>query len=876
MKRILLIALPFLLLAGGLALESILSSLAPPGRIIRLLALPPKNMELSNPLWDYQTRFTPDWKVNDDAAGFRQYAWEGLLDTDPETPSIQVLSEGKPVPELSEDEWNTGQKMGYRYKPCEETLLIGNYFFASDHRQYFGAPLKWDAPILEWEALSISNQGSGIKLGLALDRVWSASLEIAADDWTAYRVTAEGVKSGTYTLYLESSGTFSTPDKTIQKQFFIRNVKAKHPARVEVRLAEGAGAPEIAYYPRDPVRALLDGPAIEAAPLQSAPWDQYDESPEMVRPLEIDGIARTALFLPTPSKWKVSVHPAGPSDLVFYPTVRDPVRQNAFGAARLRVGVETPGGLQPLWEGVVEGGGKSGHAAWRDGIRVPLALPSNSDAQLVFDTEALAKERKSEQPVQPFYLGDPFLAPSSEHTFKHPGPTRPDVVLISIDTLRADAVSCLGGGQATPWMDGFFGQEGAVFTQAEAPCSWTLPSHASLFLSEYVSRHGVRMHYDTISPDTSMLAEYFAAEGYETAAFVDREFLNYRFGFYQGFLRYDQQGGHFASILPRCTSWLAGRDRSVPLFLFLHTYDVHDPYMPPEAYRKRFIPAGLAPSIPELTTPEGQMAVLLEANQGKRKLTAQDAEYLHALYLAGVAYVDDRLKEWITRLDADGLLKDPLVILVSDHGEAFREHGSWLHAWSLYEEETRIPILIHFPGKSHAGVKIDERASLIDVAPTLFETLGWKIPSEWQGVSFLPQIVHPETAPPERKIFAELSQTPRHLSALFKTHHKFIENRRQSDTPPGEIKVTSREAYDLAADPNEKENLAASSLKEATTELEQAVKQLSLMANERRLEGEIPAAYLDPDTIQGLQRINYLQGPGRVLPSPTPAPSASH
>lgn len=853
-KRILFIIAPFLLLAAGLLVEQVARFFSPSPVVIRLLTQSPKEMYLQSPLWNYKSTLKPSWSLSSQPGGTAEYSWEGILDVLPSNPSIQVHSGSESIRRLTEEEWKGGVETGFYYKPGDDKLLIANYFFPADHKQYFGADIPWDSPVLEWESLAISNDSAPMKLNARLDEVWQATAEISADDWTLYRLVAEGVVAGSYTLFLKSSGAYSTMDKKIQKQFFIRNLRARNKASVRVRLPEKMQEPDISFHPLDVVHTLMREQPLPLKAEVWNPWGHYDESPLFVRPMEINTLVRTCLFLPTPSRWSVAVEPIVNSDLVFFPVIRDPVVIGKWGKGHLSVKLLQDHSETVLWEGDLDYNDPQTQSLWESGIHVQLPLEPGQKGRILFAADAAKGE---ENTVSPVFLGEPVLVP--RQPAPEGGQRQPDVLLISIDTLRADAVSLIGGGDTTPFLDRYFRERGVVFTEAEAPSSWTLPSHASLFLSQYVSRHGVRMHYDMISPDTQGLAELFAAHGYETAAYVDREFLNYRFGFSQGFQKYDQAAGHFASILPRCLDWLGTRNRDVPLFLFLHTYDVHDPYTPPEPYRQRYIKEGMTPSTEKLIDPGQQFFPLLGCNIGKLTLPESDTPYMKALYMAEVSYVDDLLKDFIGKIENQKLFHDPVVIIFSDHGEAFREHNTWLHGYSLYEEEVRVPMLFRFPGDHHAGRKVAGRTTLLDIAPTLFDYLGWQAPLEWQGLSLYPTIQGQEQLPEGRELYGEVTQDPRHLFSLHRNKMKWIDTRHQMIRDASGEMVQKVELFNLSDDPGEKNNLAPG-IETATAELDKTSQKLSEMVEKRKGEGSQQPANLDAETIERLQKIGYMQG----------------
>ncbi|MCA9433080.1 MAG: sulfatase, partial [Candidatus Omnitrophica bacterium] len=328
----------------------------------------------------------------------------------------------------------------------------------------------------------------------------------------------------------------------------------------------------------------------------------------------------------------------------------------------------------------------------------------------------------------------------------HSSPTprsAPNVILISLDTLRGDSLSCLGYPRGTtPWMRTFFETEGVRFSNAEAPSTWTLPSHTSLFLSQYPDRHGVTRDFHSVPMAAETLAEHLAGHGYETAAFVDRGFLHHHYGLNQGYETYQQKGGGFRQILPSALEFLEKREGTPPLFLFLHTFDIHDPYAPPNPFRERFLLENMVPTTPEFALPH--FDVMREANRGNLELTREDIDYARALYDAQILYVDHELSQFFQSIEKKKLLENTLVILISDHGEGFGEHGFWAHGWTLYEEMTHVPMLMRFPDRSFQGTLVEERVNLVDVAPTLMDYLGYAIPENWQGQSLMPVIRDPE------------------------------------------------------------------------------------------------------------------------------------
>jgi arylsulfatase A-like enzyme len=297
------------------------------------------------------------------------------------------------------------------------------------------------------------------------------------------------------------------------------------------------------------------------------------------------------------------------------------------------------------------------------------------------------------------------------------------VIVVDIDTLRADHLGTYGYARATsPNLDAF-ARRGVRFDWAFSQAPYTLPSQTSILTGLYPSRHLVLHEGDKLAPDTVTLAERFADSGFITAAFVDGGFLKAHFGLDQGFATYfDLNGGGVREGEGRIREWLE-RHRGEKFFLFIHTYDVHTPYAPPEPFRARFASLVDAPSPGFAPTSEALEAVRVsQYGPAPLRLPANDLAHAEALYDGEIAYVDD----WFGRLTASiaelGLADSTVVAVVSDHGEEFAEHGSLLHE-KLYTTVTRVPLLLAGPGLP-ADRSVAAVVETIDLAPTLLELAG--------------------------------------------------------------------------------------------------------------------------------------------------------
>lgn len=327
---------------------------------------------------------------------------------------------------------------------------------------------------------------------------------------------------------------------------------------------------------------------------------------------------------------------------------------------------------------------------------------------------------------------------------------RPNVVLISLDTLRADRVGALLDGRSvTPRIDEI-GRQGFRFQRAYAPANHTLLSHMSLLTGLYPKTHGVRrgkgrsalIGIEALQESRVTLAETLQAHGYTTGGFAfSCVWLDARFGFAEGFDRYTVRSQGAArtndrDILP----WLDANHRD-PFFLFVHFYDAHSdwtklPYDAPKefrasqqgAYRGKFNGCG-----------KGSCATvhLKKLDHNNTTVSAADLDYIRSLYDAGVAWTDHQVGRIIDRLEGLGVLDDTLVVITSDHGEEFREHGRFIHT-QLYDEIARIPLVFRLPGSAKAGGASSEVVKLVDVMPTILDLVGVPPEDEVEGRSIRP------------------------------------------------------------------------------------------------------------------------------------------
>ncbi len=313
----------------------------------------------------------------------------------------------------------------------------------------------------------------------------------------------------------------------------------------------------------------------------------------------------------------------------------------------------------------------------------------------------------------------------------------PNIILISIDSLRADHLSCYGYYRNTSPNIDQLAREGVLFKNGFSQVTWTLASHASIFLSQYVWRHNVdSVDTKRLTDPYTTLAEILKNENYATAAFIGGGILSSSYGFDQGFEIYregipgSRGRNEIASYINSLLRWLESV-RNRKFFLFIHTYDVHGPYNPPspdfDLYTKRRCEGK------HLRTSKGISPERLKGLE----LTPEEVDYIMAVYDGCINYVDDQLGKLFMKLNQLGIDDNTIIILTADHGEAFKEHGKLGHCGKPYIEEVHVPLIMKGPGIPRNRI-YENYIQHIDIVPTILEILHIPQREEFQGRSLLP------------------------------------------------------------------------------------------------------------------------------------------
>ncbi len=386
---------------------------------------------------------------------------------------------------------------------------------------------------------------------------------------------------------------------------------------------------------------------------------------------------------------------------------------------------------------------------------------------------------------------------------------RLNVLLITIDTLRPDRLSCYGSERVKTTNIDKLASRGVLFTRAFANTTTTLPSHTNILLGTTPLYHGVHANSDFVVGDEHLtLAELLKSHGYATGAFVGGWPLDSQFGLTQGFDTYDSQFGHSSKSLERsaeevankATDWL--KTTNSPWFLWVHCFDPHDPYEPPDPYKEQFV---------------------------------------GDLYSGEVAYVDDALGKLLEYVNEESLFDRTLIIFTGDHGESLWEHNEKTHGFLAYNSTLWSPLIIIFPGVKARQTNV--YVSHIDIFPTVCDILEIDKPDVIQGLSLLPALKDEETK--NRPIYFEslypfysLGWAP--LRGCIQDKKKFVE----SPIP---------ELYDLEKDFDELKNLAdEKNLNKHREKLEELIHNLASPNLKRRQQT------LDRESLEKLASLGYI------------------
>lgn len=535
--------------------------------------------------------------------------------------------------------------------------------------------------------------------------------------------------------------------------------------------------------------------------------------------------SRPSLFAPPPSDWVEAVDlPAGAQLECGYAILESAWRRHRY-PVRFSIDVlDDEGELITSHETVLDPAGNTEHRRWMD-AQIDLGAHSGKSVDVRLRTTAITGEGDPPLDFDRDRLyaiwADPRIVPVDR-------PHRqPNVILISIDTLRADHLSSYGYPRATsPTLDRLT-RQGTLFAATMSQAPETLPSHRSIMTGTYVGRHRSTTFFEpNARTDMPTIARALEAAGYSAAGFTEGGGVSAHFGFNEGFQLYDngkhrvytaRERGEVAFVeetFGAAGEWLRGHaDR--PFFLFLHTYETHAPYWPEAPLHEIYAPDYTG------NFEQAYSRLFLRELGGHRTLVESDLQQIIRLYDGCIRNVDrevQRLLALLAELDIDD---NTLLVILSDHGEDMGDHFYIAkHGATLYEELVHVPMIFHMPGVIPAGALRPGPAACIDVFPTILDLLDLPIPDTVQGVSLKAAMLDGDKLAP-RVLFSEdytdvervAARDPRHTKAIYSrdigrgiaTLDPLV-SRLSPDTLAGLGKPI--EAFDLVGDPAETVNLA--------------------------------------------------------------------
>ena len=441
-------------------------------------------------------------------------------------------------------------------------------------------------------------------------------------------------------------------------------------------------------------------------------------------------------------------------------------------------------------------------------------------------------------------------------------PPTPNVLIISVDTLRADHLGCYGYQRDTSPVLDAFASESLRFAETVVPMSHTLPSHLSLLTGLDIQNHGVRSNSMKLEEGVATLAELLATKGYDTGAVVGSSVLAHDRGLSRGFSFYDDEmdvndGEEYSrrasSVRERAVEWLR-RSRTSQFFLFVHFWDPHQPYYPPPPFDKQFssekLLQGISSDLHPYDNDQPYRKYYPSTTEADLRKIQNDVDS----YDGEIRYVDSEISVLFDALKQTGLWDETLIVVTADHGESIGERGWWGHEL-FYEEQVLVPLLIKLPGQESPTGVIEAPVRLVDLTPTVLEYLrlpnlldldGTGLAEYWEGES-----ARSRTALIERRRYPDSMQlkSPERWGmgdeyAIRNETWKYIMKEREED-----------ELYNLIDDPMELNNVIGTNEQTASL-LREELQQLLFTAPQPQTDAENT---IDLENLRVLKSLGYIQ-----------------
>ncbi len=513
----------------------------------------------------------------------------------------------------------------------------------------------------------------------------------------------------------------------------------------------------------------------------------------------LDGDARPLFFQHAPGRIVLGPIPPGESCALRFGMGLRPEAWDKSDGVEFKVIVQRGEERRQLFDELLDPR-RQEHPRWVD-REVPIPESADGAFSLILKTE-VGQTRTFDQAGwgSPHVVCEVLSPP-------RPSSGRPHVLLISIDTLRPDHLGFYGYIRPTsPNLDALAG-ESLVFDHAFAPAPHTLPSHASMFTGLFPDQHGAghRFPESPLPEEARTIAETLGAAGYRTLGFSSGGMMSARYGLSQGFEEWtERQPANLRSMMPAVLAALQRGDPR-PVFLFLHTYDVHGPYEQPADFR--FFQA--ADDAPRVSAEDWQALLETRAHTYQKLERFSGLPDVLAAYDSGIRFVDAQLATLFEYLRQAGVFEDMLLIVTSDHGESMFEHRRYIsHAYTLSEEEVRIPLLVRLPRARVTGRR-EELVQLVDLVPLILAELDLEPESELAGRN---PLLDPESGDAGSWVRGEASHTgaryirTRDWKIVSATTEVWNAKKKIFGRQAGRFE-TGWQIFDLSGDPGEAKNL---------------------------------------------------------------------
>jgi arylsulfatase A-like enzyme len=644
------------------------------------------------------------------------------------------------------------------------------------------------------------------RLELYLDDTLIQTQEVSSTDYTEIVLTA-AVDTGEYAVRLATSkGVLHVKKVVVQSASDL--ILLSYPGAEEVdpnvakfRLTypvQVLKASSHAPYGREYLVSLLEEDAVSPIPDLgvAAGLDQIKKK------LVLEDVALNTLLAPPPSKFRFSLEVPEKAVLEFGYGIWENSWDIEAGEVEFTVLAAGDTKNEVLFSDTLYPAEIEAHQGLKH-KKVDMTGFAGEKVDLQFVSQLASEESQGTPERAPFSFWHNPVVYSKKPERTDPGEDF-NVILISLDTLRWDRLGCYGyERQVSPHIDEL-AEDCVLFSHCFVQSNWTLPSHVSMLTSLNSRRHQVYLAHEKMSASLLTVADILRVHGYYNGGITGGGYVSEKFGFSKGFDSYKGERYVFhaeneAEELGRTTVEWLDRNADKKFFLFLHTYQIHDPYYNHPGITDEFVEG-------EVSWQSMPIASFLRNQEEKRKyeFTPKEQQDIVALYDGEIKYTDRFLiAPLLQKLKELDLYENTLIILTSDHGEEFLDHGSWLHAHTLYNELIKVPLLIKYPESEHRGKRIETIVRSIDIVPTILEAAGIDAAAfDFDGLSLQPVVRGKEND--HRVFFSDFSHKGSSdlrptMVCTNQDFFKLILNRKPS--PPRSF------LFDLAGDGQEQTNL---------------------------------------------------------------------